>query len=120
MIRAVDVRQKAQSSHLEDIQKHIGESHRGDNPGDSSARRLAGARMWRQKAFDGEQGEGPRAPAVVLGGWDTELDEEEVIQKAHKLLKDLSLDLDLQEASKTHHPISRDCQAGGVPQQGQR
>ena len=97
MIRAVDVRHKAQSSQLKDIQTHIGESRTREKEilqrVDLLEDGQAGARMWRQQAFDGEQGEGPTAPAVVLGGWDTELDEEEVIQKAHKLLKDLSLDL---------------------------
>ena len=54
--------------------------------------------MWRQAAFDDEGMEGPRPRAMVMGGWSTNLEEDEVLQLARKFGEEVGLDLDLAEA----------------------
>ena len=56
------------------------------------------ARPWRQPTFDGEGGSGPCTPALVMGGWSPDMEEQEVKDEAAKLFKNLSLDIELGEA----------------------
>ena len=74
MIQALNDRQRDQGLKLQQIQETM-EPH-----------------------LDDEQGDGPRMPALIFGGWSTDLDEEEVLGKARKLVADLLLDIDLGKA----------------------
>ena len=79
---------KKQDLAIQDILRRV------DQLEESSAKGAA----WRQPLLEGEQGAGPRTPALVTGGWSVEMEENEVKAKAEKLIGDLNLDIDLGEA----------------------
>ena len=109
LIWTLDKRQKAVNKQVENMQEQIAAQAKetlkqGDDIRQNKAREKAtaatiqevlsrleqleqdraGPKMWRQAAFDDEGMEGPRPPAMVMGGWSTNLEQDEVLQLARK------------------------------------
>ena len=85
MIKAVNERQQAQMARLQEIQISIDEQKEKGRAQDDTIREIprridlleakqAAPPVWRPQNFEGEI-DGPRAPALILGGWDDTTDD---------------------------------------------
>ena len=109
LIQSLNDRQRDQGDKLQKIQEAMEAQKEQDRKHDSAIQdilqrvdQLEDSSMkgatWRQPLFEGEQGVGPRTPALVMGGWNLDLEGDDVKSRAEKMVKDLNLDIDLGEA----------------------
>ena len=106
LVQILDERQRDQGARLEEVQRTVKEHSQRDKAREASIQDIlkridvleegqSSSRAWQQHPFLGEQGGGARAPAVVFGGWSLDLDEDEVLLKAKRVVKDAGLDIDM-------------------------
>ena len=109
LVQILDERQREQGARLAEVQQAVKEQSQRDKAREASIQSIlqrieqlegeqASSRTWRTTLFEGENGVGPRAPALVLGGWKVELEEQEVKDEASRMVRELELDIDLAEA----------------------